>query len=235
MDIKVEFKKIGRPIWSHPVLNRIARGQVTTTQMQDFVLQRHTLTEGFVALLEVIIQATDDVDLQNCIVQNLGDETGHGVETDSHASWRADYLHALGLSPPYVAPLLPGTLAYNKTLSELLSSRDVLACAGALLLLERTIPPEFAHIRRGLEKLFPNTFRLQPGDSTAERLQKQRARLYLVDHEHHDARYHEPDLRHALSRHFVDGCARQAIVSGAELVATAKINFYDSIAEYFGR
>lgn len=233
MELKEKFRRIGRPVWTHPALHRISRGELTRTEMQAFVLQRHILAEGFVSLLETTIRAIDDVHLQDCIAQNLGDETGRGIKTDSHATWRANYLHALGLDPPFTALPLAGTTTYNETLDELISSSNAFKCAGAVLLLERTIPPEFNRIRRGLEKLFPNTFRLQSSDSEIERATKMRARLYLVDHERHDAAAHEPDLRRVLTR--FGGSAHESIVRGAELVAAAKVTFYDSVAENLGR
>lgn len=224
---------IGRPIWTHKVLGLISRGQTTRAEMQAFALQRHILAEGFIELLETIIRNTDNDSLKQCVKENLADETGHGVENDAHATWRAHYLLGLELSPPYDAPLLGGTKHYNQVLEALTNSRNPFQCAGALILLERSIPPEFARIRVGLEKVFPNTFQLQPGDSEAERARKMCARRYLVDHERHDARFHEPDLRRALIHPFEDGFAHD-IILGAELLASAKVQFYDSIGEHLG-
>lgn len=234
MDLKTETRRIGRKVWLHPTLRRISRGEFTPAEMQAFVLQRHALAEGFVQLLETTIRNTDDNSLKRCLEQNLGDETGHGVDTDSHATWRANYLFGLGLSPPYHVSLWSGTSHYNNVLRELIGSQNAHECAGAVLLLERTIPPEFVRIRQGLERQF-YTFRFSDSDDTAERERKTRVRLYLVDHEHHDARYHEPDLRNALTRPFQDGRARESILRGAELVAAAKVQFYDSVAEHLGK
>lgn len=234
MELRRTIGKIGRPIWRHSALGRIARGEVTPTQLRDFILQRHALTEGFVELLQTIILNTDDDNLKRCVSQNLGDETGHGVENDAHATWRAHYLLGLGIEPTHNALLLEGTQHYNQVLRELMVSGNPYSCAGALLLLERSIPPEFARIRFGLETVLPHIFRLKSGDSTAEHAFKQRVRQYLVDHEHHDARFHEPDLRRALTTSFQEWPTHNDIIQGAELIASAKVHFYDSIAEYLG-
>lgn len=233
MELRKIIGNIGRPIWMHRVLGLISRGQTTRAEMQAFALQRHILAEGFIELLETIIRNTDNGSLKQCVKQNLADETGHGVENDAHATWRAHYLLGLELSPPYDAPLLGGTKHYNQVLGALTNSGNPFQCAGALILLERSIPPEFARIRVGLEKVFPNTFQLQPGDSETQRARKTCTRRYLVDHEWHDARFHEPDLRHALTHPF-EGEFAHDIIQGAELIASAKVQFYDSIAEYLG-
>lgn len=234
MELRQAIGKIGKPVWQHPVLNRISRGEATPAELQAFVLQRHALVHGFVELLETIIQNTNDDNLKQCITQNLGDEIGHGVETNAHATWRAHYLLGLGLSPPHNALPLLGTQHYCTVLQSLTDSKNPLQCAGALLLLERSIPPEFARIRFGLEKVFPHIFKLDPSDSPAERASKQRVRQYLVDHEHHDARFHEPDLRRALTASFEEWSQHSHIIQGAELLASAKVQFYDSIGEHLG-
>lgn len=228
----------------NPVLAAMAEGKLSQDQMKKFILQRHLAAVPFERLLQRAIQGAreeHDDDVAEVLEQNLKDERGvgsYGVYDPglSHASWREDFSAALGLHPQDLeeAAPEPGTIEYLNAIEELIAEGDYVKMAGAIYALERSIPAEFHRILAGVEKVFPQEFRFSQ-EWTPEELvagvrgRVERARRYLVDHIHHDAASHAPDLEEALTDHMSAYALFHAIHGGIDTIIAAKKKFYQGI------
>lgn len=218
------------------MLERLEKGEALTEEWREFAVQRYLAALPFEDLLEGCKKAAleqGDSELAGVIDANLRDETGvnaDGKEVPalSHGVWRKDFYSAIGIGEDMLdsASATEETRAYEQALRRLVEKSDPVIMAGALLVLEGTIPREFARIKRGRDISFVDTFLDQAGDSEETRKRKTRARLYIDDHIIHDAQSHYPDLLSIMERYAASCEGRRRIEEGAMAIAGAKKRFY---------
>lgn len=218
------------------MLERLEKGEALPEEWREFAVQRYLAALPFEDLLEGCKKAAleqGDSELAGVIDANLRDETGvnaDGKEVPalSHGVWRKDFYSAMGIGEDMLdsASATEETRAYEQALRRLVGKSDPVIMAGALLVLEGTIPREFARIKRGRDISFPDIFLDQAGDSEETRKRKTRARLYIEDHIVHDAQSHYPDLLRAMERYAASSEGRRRIEEGAMAIAGAKKRFY---------
>ncbi len=210
-------------------------------QWRIFAEQRYVAARPFDALLLAGIQAVEkahDIELQRALQANYHDEMGideRGTEhpKHSHEQWRRDFYGALGIDDEAFSRAIPleGTREYVAALEDLMREGDYLKTAGALLVLEATIPTEFKQVKRGRDAAFPDVFVDTNLDTDEDRLRKKRARMYIDDHILHDAASHYPNLLSALLKYEADPAAFDRIQTGATRVTEAKKKFYENLLE----
>lgn len=156
------------------------------------------------------------------------DAEGYEVPELSHGTWRKDFYAALGVDDAMLKTVFAKeeTCEYSEVLRGLIRENDPVVMAGALMVLEGTIPREFARIKRGRDISFPDIFLDQTGDSEEMRKRKVRARLYIDDHIVHDAQSHYPDLLRVMEKYAASSEGRCRIEKGAVAIAEAKKRFY---------
>ncbi len=210
MNLDHKIRDVVRPLTRHVFLARLRRHELSRAQFLTFTIQRHALAAGFVELLMVGVRNAPTLELKQILEQNLADETGNGNPALAHSQWRADYLRALGVAGLTVEPI-EGVTQYECAARNLMNG-SAAEIAGAILALERSIPPEYRCIQRNRDALFPAL------DANA--------RLYLDDHIVHDTHAHYPDLLRAVH---TSGLDHATVVTGAQTVMRARIEFYNSI------
>lgn len=230
---------------NNPALDKIERGELGPARWREFAQQRYLAALPFEELLSAGIErarASGDAELTETLEANLRDERGidaNGIARpeQAHETWRRDFYRALGVTDETLqsATPLPGTAEYARALQKLIEQGDALAIAGALLVLEGTIPVEFRKIAEGRDKTFPEIFVDQPDDSPETLERKTRARLYIDDHISHDASSHYPDLINALEKHAGQTETAGRIKYGADQIRRAKIAFYESADEIIAK
>ncbi|MEN9558185.1 MAG: Iron-containing redox enzyme [Candidatus Parcubacteria bacterium] len=223
----------------NPVLKKIQRGELSEAQWRDFAIQRYLAALPFERLLIAGMEAAEQEgyeELASVIRTNLHDETGTddaGVKHEemAHGTWRHDFYTRLGISDADLetAHVGAGTERYASVSEALAKNGDPFAIAGALLVLEATIPSEFRQIKDGRDKTFRDAFVERDDDDAQTRNEKAKARLYLDDHIHHDATSHFPDLLIALERIAKDISIKERIKDGAHQITDAKAAFYNDL------
>ncbi len=203
-------------------LDRLEVGEVTTEVWREFAVQRYAAAMPFEGLLEackVKAEEMGDEKLTQVLLDNLRDEAGvdeagQVVPELAHSTWRQNFYQGLGLSEVSLATIdeTGGTRSYREALEELIETGDMLQLAGAILVLEGSIPREFLRLKRGRDVVFPGL--------SAE------ARLYLDDHILHDAKSHYPDLLGALEKYAKMIVGQKKITEGVRVIAEAKKKFY---------
>lgn len=220
----------------NPFLDKLENGDLSKEEWRQFATQRYLAALPFKRLLKACEEAATkagDSQLAEVVDDNLKDETGVDANGDfhtdlSHAEWRKDFYHALGIDDASLesASATEGTKEYEASLEGLIEKDDPVVMAGALLALEGTIPREFSRMKRGRDVTFPDAFVAQESDSNEERAQKARARLYLDDHITHDAQAHYPSLLGALEKYAASDSGRKKIEIGVQMITAAKKRFY---------
>lgn len=228
-------------VQNNPVLDTTQQGKLSIEHWRIFSEQRYRAALSFESLLQAGINsshALGDEALAKALEDNLKDELGldaQGVThpQQSHATWRRDFYHALGVDEAGLGDVNPleGTRAYSDTIESLVRQGDALAIAGALLVLEASIPTEFSKIKEGRDQSFPERFVDLPTDSADVRRTKSKARMYIDDHIVHDASSHYPQLLKALEKHAGSTKADKRIRQGVVDITKAKMSFYDSLAK----
>lgn len=218
------------------LLERLQTGELTKEQWRTFAVQRHLAAIPFEDLLREGIAGAEQQgypELAEVLKRNLHDETGmddQGVQHEelAHNTWRRNFYTRLGITGAELerASATMGTKAYIDILEGIVKSGDPLVIAGALLVLEATIPTEFRKMKEGRDKTFRESFVDMEGDDDATRDTKARARMYLDDHILHDATAHFPDLLHALEQPTLTEDELDRIKAGARLITEAKKTFY---------
>jgi len=218
-------------------LAKLETGKLTLTEWRGFAAQRYVVALPFEDLLKGCKESAEscgDLQLANVIAANLQDEMGIDAEGHydpelSHGTWRKDFYAAISIEESQLvsAPVEAGTEFYKKALHRLVEHGDPVIMAGALLVLEGTIPREFARIKRGRDISFTEVFVDKDDDSEETRKKKAKARLYIDDHIIHDAKAHYPDLLDALSKYAMTAEGRNRIEQGAVTITEAKKRFYD--------
>lgn len=220
-------------------LEKLEKGSLTSTEWRMFAEQRYIAARPFDALLLAGIRAAEnahDIELQQALQANYNDEMGideHGVEHPdrSHEQWRRDFYSELGIDDAMLSQVVPlqGTKEYLIAFEDVMREGDCLKIAGALLVLEATIPTEFKRIKQGRDATFQDVFVDANTDTVERRLQKKKARMYIDDHILHDAAAHYPDLLNALLKYESDPAAFDRIRTGAAKVTEAKKKFYEDL------
>src|SRR3989338_5773463 len=174
-------------------LAAMKEGRVSQDAWRTFAIQRYLSTTVFEDTLRAAIrgaQKIEDKQLEKALQENLNDETGIGKDgvqdlAHAHRTWRRDFYLALGVLDEQAKNTkpFPGTKSYMDAMAKLTREGDALACAGALLAVERLIPQEFERLQKGRDAAFHDAFANNP-----------KARLYIDDHIIHDATSHYPDL-----------------------------------------
>jgi len=234
-------KEATREFVNNEVLDAIKSGEFSREQWQTFAKQRYLAALSFENLLESgIVEAkrTGDTQLEETLQSNLNDElgvdeSGEKVSEKAHETWRRDFYEALGVSEQDLkkSKAFNGTKTYSQTLENLIKNGDSLEIAGALLILEGSIPAEFKKIQEGRDKTFPDAFVDKLDDSEEIKERKARARLYIDDHIAHDSSSHYPDLIRALEKYVFNPDAFTRIKQGVEKIKDAKKEFYSSLQE----
>ncbi len=224
---------------NNEVLDALKNGEFSSEQWQIFAEQRYLAALSFEKLLEAGISEAKrigDKDLEKTLQSNLNDElgidqNGERVPEKAHETWRKDFYEALGVSEKDLkkAESFDGTKSYSKILEELIRNGDSLEIAGALLMLEGSIPVEFHKIQEGRDRSFSDAFVEKPNDSEQVKERKAKARLYIDDHIAHDASSHYPDLIRTLEKYVFDPEAFERIKQGVEKIKTGKQNFYKGL------
>lgn len=218
------------------VLERLRSGEISKEQWRAFAVQRYLAAVPFEDLLrEGITEAEQQgyPELAEVIKSNLRDETGtddQGVrhENLAHHTWRRDFYMRLGITDAELRKTSAkvGTKGYIDIVNQVVKSGDPLVIAGALLVLEATIPTEFRKMKEGRDKTFRDAFVDEEGDDETTRDIKAKARLYLDDHVIHDATVHLPDLLRALEVSIKTDMEKERIKEGARQITEAKKAFY---------
>lgn len=218
------------------LLERLQTGEITKEEWKTFAIQRYLAATPFEALLRegIAASARDGYSgLAEVIKSNLRDETGtddHGVTREelAHDTWRRDFYTRLGITNAELeqASATAGTKEYIDMVDRIVKSGDPLAIAGALLVLEATIPMEFRKIKEGRDKTFPELFIDVKDEDDAMRDAKAKARQYLDDHILHDATAHFPDLLRALEKSVLTEAEKDRLKRGAHWITEAKKVFY---------
>ncbi len=218
------------------VLDKLEKGELSRDAWVIFAVQRYLAATHFEKLLVAGLSKAEIGSLLAKTLQaNLDDETGRMAdgtydEEYSHTKWRKDFYSVIGVTDEIIQNTLPleGTELYSKEL-EKLAQDDVLKIAGALLVLEFTIPNEFKKIQSGRDKTFAKEFVEAPDDSQEIKKQKAKSRLYIDDHIVHDARSHYPDLLRAVGSYLSSEINFLLIKEGIIQIANAKEMFYQSL------
>lgn len=228
-------------VQNNEVLDTVRRGELSPEQWQTFAEQRYLAAIPFEDLLRAGVEKAremGDEELASTLEENLRDEMGideNGVQNPekSHTTWRRDFYKAIGVDEATLKQReqLTGTEEYSRTLQDLINKGDAVAIAGALLVLEASIPAEFKKIKDGRDKTFAETFVDQPNDSEEIKVAKAKARLYLDDHISHDAASHYPDLLKALGKYAYSQETAARVQFGAHEITNAKRKFYASLEE----
>lgn len=225
----------------NPFLGELEKGAMSPKGWQEFGTQRYLAAMPFERLLETcsaVSMQEGKTDLAVALKKNLADERGTdavGNQADdlAHGTWRKDFYTALDISSAEldIAAANAGTREYVRTVESLIASNDALAMAGAVLVLEASIPREFLCVRKGMEITFPDRFKFQTTDNELVRAQKMKNRRYIDDHVVHDAQAHYPDLLDALELYMVTESDKARFATGARTMAQAKITFYDGLKD----
>jgi hypothetical protein len=226
----------------NPSLSLLQHGALSKDDWRAFAIQRFLIATPFEGLLREGIRkaAEHRLDaLQSSLEKNLHDEIGidenGSVRADrAHSTWRKEFYAALGIVEQELAMVQPiqGTAKYLLTLQQIING-DVFVIAGALLVLEATIPGEFRKLQEGRDRVFPEAFVESPDDSDEVRESKKRARLYIDDHIWHDARSHYPDLLSAIVSSVSTAHGLESVKEGMAKVGRAKKAFYDDLGRIF--
>ena len=237
--LRGEIRNITAEIVDHPVLDAIEEGDMTQNQWREFAEQRYLASQHFEALLEAGMAAAQEDGndaLYEALASNLRDEqgistSGEPFSTGPHEKWRKDFYNALGIDDSNLesAEASQGTTEYDQTLQQLIEEGDVDRIAGALLLLEYSIPEEFKRLKEGRDRTFPDEFVIADDDSEDVRKQKRLARLYIDHHIAHDAQSHYPDLEKAVAHLLNQSKKKKKMSEGMQAIRAAKKGFYDSM------
>jgi pyrroloquinoline quinone (PQQ) biosynthesis protein C len=219
------------------ILGKIQRAELSKEEWRAFAIQRYLAAIPFEDLLRAGIQQSEKqryMELATALKKNLQDEMGvddQGMVNDglAHSTWRRDFYTRLGIQTEELESAVEadGTKVYRLALEEMINTDDPLIIAGALLVLEATIPVEFRKMSHGRDKTFHEEFVASDQDDASTRQTKEKARLYLDDHVYHDATSHFPDLLRALEISLRTEEERDRVRSGAQRIMMAKKAFYD--------
>lgn len=214
-----------------PLFKLFDSGSVTPAQWKIFAAQRYILAVPFERLLQAGIEgarAVENVELETSLTSNLQDEQGRSgaymlsEANNSHEHWRKLFYIALGLSEEGLKHATPIEAAkqYVETVECLIADANALEIAGALLVLEGTIPDEFIHLQKSRNVVFPE---LRP-----------EARVFIDDHIYHDATWHYPGILKSLNR-YVGTKDCNVIAVGAQKMTKVRRDFFLQVAEYMLR
>lgn len=243
--LSVKLDELRDLIVQNPTLDAIAAGAVSQDNWRQFAIQRYLIALPFRDLLVQCVKvATEfgDEELKSVLERNLQEEDGINLvdgeikESRSHEKWRRDFYTALGISENELedTPSYGVTQNYETVLRECIENRRSYEQLGALLMLESSIPFEFAKLAQGRDRTFPDAFMRAEGDTRDVHNAKARARLYLDHHVLHDVKYHFPQLRDALLKHADDPEILAKMIAGMELIAKARREFYDGMRRVVG-
>lgn len=228
--IIIELQNAREKMFTCKVLDILAQGKLPKEDWIIFAVQRYLAASHFEKLLEAgLSKAESGSPLALALQNNLNDEHGDNEE-HSHATWRKDFYNTIGATEQVIqkSVLLEGTQFYFDELTKI-AQENVLKIAGALLVLEFTIPYEFKKIQLGRDKTFENEFIDKLNDSEKLKLKKAKARMYIDDHILHDARSHYPELLSALEPYLTNHDDYVQIKEGIVWVTNAKQKFYESL------
>lgn len=222
------------------ILGKIQRAELSKEEWRAFAIQRYLAAIPFEDLLRTGIQQSEKqryMKLATALKKNLQDEMGaddQGMVNNelAHSTWRRNFYTQLGIQTEELESAVEadGTKIYRLALEETINTDDPLIVAGALFVLEVTIPVEFRKMSHGRDKTFHEEFVASDQDDTSTKQAKEKARLYLDDHVYHDATSHFPDLLRALAASLRTEEERVRVRSGAQRIMMAKKAFYDGIA-----
>jgi hypothetical protein len=191
----------------------------TIDQFRDFAVMRHAMVHHFIDLLEKIraeAKIPGYTNLVQAIEINISDEIGRSSdgtihEELAHSTWRDWYLARIGVKVGSFTKDFPAVKEYNQFISQSIQDNNLSYLIGVLLFLEASIPTEFSFILLKMKEFFTDT------DIKREK--------YLVDHIHHDASSHYPDLLHSIPPDVDMG----TIQKGIDDIFTIKVHFYESL------
>ncbi len=104
---------------------------------------------------------------------------------------------------------------------------------GAFLALEYSIPAEYEKITTGVQKAFPDNFKINTNDSHGEKQRKAKNLMYPYHHAIHDRDSHYPDLERVVAPLLENPAIFEEVKQGAMRILSAKKQFFQGMERTF--